>query len=610
MAAIAVPMSDLTKKGAVFTWKTPQQAALQKLLTLIMKRIKIYEPLPHKQLVIMSDACNVGVSAAVFVQIPPPGTAEWDEEQKCIAACKQYREALGLIPLTLHPQTPRLVISDQERALYDTTDKPETIYNPIDDLRTLPGFQTATPRNAASDLDWAHSVDISHRNTNDQTVKLTREQSGTLVHSVEFQHKGQSGPLAQDADQQGKEQSGTLVRGGVPQEDEQSGSLVHMNQVQSGSFTHTLDMETVSAFTHTLDMETVSANSPRDLRITIGKYRFLYPVAFYSSKLNPAQRNYGATDREMEESSKNSRIIRALNTINEVVMDVRYVQGPLTVFGDYFSRSTNHTDKLLQQKQRGRVEFGKATGAAASDTQPACALSFAPQQRRVTWGHIKVNQEHNGREALIYSQSHFEFPESYSLNLTWVDLIDQLFGPFDVELFASHEDHVMDVYCTADGSGTWGTDAFGVDLQTPSAVWFPLLMRIAQGLPLVIPHRDDTFLHRGRTISGLPPWEYTLVVILQGGCPKPPLLPDTFWHKIGLQRAPAFLHSLGYPLKPCRTMGTGVPGIPAGAGVPVATKTWKWLSTKKAPTPLHYAGDDRTPQQWKFGPGKRSHLEH
>ncbi|KNC81319.1 hypothetical protein SARC_06354 [Sphaeroforma arctica JP610] len=55
--------------------------------------------------------------------------------------------------------------------------------------------------------------------------------------------------------------------------------------------------------------------------------------------------------------------------------------------------------------------------------------------------------------------------DSLALNFSWVDLSQQLWGPYDIEFFASHEDHVLVICCTKDGTGAYGKDAYHVGIQ-------------------------------------------------------------------------------------------------------------------------------------------------
>ncbi|KNC86953.1 hypothetical protein SARC_00904 [Sphaeroforma arctica JP610] len=164
----------------MFGWRAPQQQALTHLLTLIMNRIKLYEPLPHQRLVIIPDACNVEVGAAVFVQIPPPGTLEYDEEQSI-------------------------------------SDRAEVVYNPIDDLRSVPEFTPFVPRNAATDIHSEDTEDHLGRTQEDMVQQNTPTQRGTLEHlsrtqsgTLENRYTTQSVTLENDVGSQTK-QSGALA---------------------------------------------------------------------------------------------------------------------------------------------------------------------------------------------------------------------------------------------------------------------------------------------------------------------------------------------------------------------------------------------------------------
>ncbi|KNC86954.1 hypothetical protein SARC_00905 [Sphaeroforma arctica JP610] len=136
----------------------------------------------------------------------------------------------------------------------------------------------------------------------------------------------------------------------------------------------------------------------------------------------------------------------------------------------------------------------------------------------------------------------------------------------------------------------------------PTAEWFSLLNSLTQGTPWIVPHTEDTFLHRGQRILGLPPWQYYLVVVLQGGRPRPPPLPQSFWARLGLSRAPPSLHVLGYSLVPYCTGITGpsstTPRIPVTS---TQDKSWKWLGAKKAPS---LSDTVQSPRQCKSGTGK------
>ncbi|KNC76258.1 hypothetical protein SARC_11230 [Sphaeroforma arctica JP610] len=98
--------------------------------------------------------------------------------------------------------------------------------------------------------------------------------------------------------------------------------------------------------------------------------------------------------------------------------------------------------------------------------------------------------------------------EGSYLSFNWVDLAQQLWGPFHIELFVSHEDHVLDVNCTKDGTGAYAQQRLDADmhtehLQQEGAVSDVLVYQNrtmdqnALATPLiplsqVIPHRPDT----------------------------------------------------------------------------------------------------------------------
>ncbi|KNC85755.1 hypothetical protein SARC_02059 [Sphaeroforma arctica JP610] len=112
--------------------------------------------------------------------------------------------------------------------------------------------------------------------------------------------------------------------------------------------------------------------------------------------------------------------------------------------------------------------------------------------------------------------------DSRTLNFSWVDLSQQLWGPYDIELFASHEDHVLVIYCTKDGIGAYGKDAYLVDIQFEHCY-------------MNYPWRNiDPFLRT--RVLGLP---HTSLVA-----------------RVGLSRPPRCLHAIGYQPMSCLTATT------------------------------------------------------
>ncbi|KNC87563.1 hypothetical protein SARC_00328 [Sphaeroforma arctica JP610] len=139
----------------------------------------------------------------------------------------------------------------------------------------------------------------------------------------------------------------------------------------------------------TLPNVTDLPDPPRDLGVTIGDDKYRYPSVSLSAKMIEAQENYDATSHEMigcriivckvaglshrsyqamillpdhkplrnilrdpssylhSRSIKHKRWPRSIEDISEIPIDIKYIEGPLTVLGDYLSRCLDETDELL-----------------------------------------------------------------------------------------------------------------------------------------------------------------------------------------------------------------------------------------------------------------------
>ncbi|KNC86121.1 hypothetical protein SARC_01737 [Sphaeroforma arctica JP610] len=145
-------------------------------------------------------------------------------------------------------------------------------------------------------------------------------------------------------------------------------------------------------------------------------------------------------------------------------------------------------------------------------------------------------------------------------------------GKFGVELFASIDDHVLDVYTTDDRTGT--------------------------------------FLHRGNRVVGLPPWKYAVLARRMGGRTSPPILLPTSFGPFSLKGPPPALSVLGYELTPCfasenrsHRPTTATPE-PVGDPRPLEraqesaqqlqreTRTWKWRNPVPTPSQKSVSHED------------------
>lgn len=172
-----------------------------------------------------------------------------------------------------------------------------------------------------------------------------------------------------------------------------------------------------------------------------------------------------------------------------------------------------------------------------------------------SWGSGLVS-EHLPREFNVIADEDSKAKYSrndWKLNPRWFQMLDAEWGPHHVDTFASALNHHLPRYCTweADsmalaqdafsiswaGMNVWinppwvligrilnkvirdGCDATLITPHWPSQPWFPTLLELLCGAPILLPHTEDLFLP-GRTMNqtgvGLPQWDRTVAWRLCG----------------------------------------------------------------------------------------------
>ncbi len=271
-----------------------------------------------------------------------------------------------------------------------------------------------------------------------------------------------------------------------------------------------------------------------------GKRRY---IQFFSKLLSGSQQNYGITKKEL------LAVVLAFRKWREYLFGIRFI---LVV---------DH--KALVYLREQRELNGMLSRWSDVLFEQLFSIQYKPGSEHLLPDYLsrQVHLKYVCKQVSNYTND-------WSLNKHWFRVLENTFGPHDIDLFANTRNAQLQTYASANGEGvgeafslSWSDynsiyanipfklinqvldkviqDRATMTLVMPVSLgtkWLNRVISLSIDQPVFIPHASDTFLRHGTDLVGRPPWNWTAAFRISGNPDKTKVLVgDQFWTKIGFK---------------------------------------------------------------------------
>lgn len=271
----------------------------------------------------------------------------------------------------------------------------------------------------------------------------------------------------------------------------------------------------------------------------ISKRKYLQ---FFSKTLSDAQQRYGITKKEL------LGIVLSLRKLREFLM------------GKSFSIVTDHKALLHLHNNKDKNDM-ISRWADTLYSFPLAKYTYKEGKMHILPDFLTRNINLNATNVISKNYSC-----EWSLNVCWFKVLDQLYGPHDIDMFANKNNRQLKIFAAENGEGEgnafdldWSlykniymnipfrlvnviikkivSDKATVTIVVPislGSLWLKTLIKLSIDQPTFINHEKNTFTDINGTVRNKPPWRWTAAFRVSGNddCPKITIR-DNFWHRIG-----------------------------------------------------------------------------